>query len=239
MKSLVIVDVQRSMGHWFTWNYIKKLNSFLNNHAKEYDKVLMLVEPDTSEIKGFLRNIRSADVETTLTYMRSVKEDEVPSFLLKHLTDEPIYKMYSEYLFDRMLELGILPKSDFIELPSAGIKGYYRMYLTEGLKKLVNSLTTATQVDIVGGGLLKCVSLTNKLLNYHNIPTNVLDSVCYDIRYVNTNWREQNVFDTKPTKAISKCLQSDEGYLNMTRIKTNNGHDEKTVDICNIFTDKY
>src|SRR5690606_12680835 len=160
------------------------------------DAVMMILEPKITADKSVLRQIKTAEHGEIDHILETLQPDAVPSFLIDYLTYTPIYKMYSKHLFNRMLELGILPNSQFITLPSRNVTGIYNMYLTSGLVALVDQLLEATQVDIIGGGVDKCVSLTHKLLTYHSIPSRILRSVCYEIRHVNTNRRKYNTFNT-------------------------------------------
>lgn len=218
MKALVIVDIQKSMGNWFTWTYINKVNKFLKTHSKEYDKVLMLLEPNITSEEYKVMSLHKADKKKIAQIIDSLEEDEVPSFILDYLTSEPIYKMYSNHLYNRMFVLGILPKSDFINLPNQSLDRSSPLYMSPELKGFIASLEGCSQVDLIGGGETGSITLTQKLLTYHDISSIVLSDMCYDKRYENTNRRDGNIFETTPIKVSNKKPTTEEGVFALTKI---------------------
>lgn len=218
MKVLLIVDIQKSMGHWFSWSYINKVYSFLKQNKENYDAIYMLMEANLNVGEEKLKNLNEASKEQIAEILNSMTYDEVPEFFSSYLLIKPIYKMYNQQLFSRAVELGLLPSSNFIMLPPNGYLRPYDMYINPDFSMLLYHLKRASQVDIIGGGLDKCAALTDRLLTHLGIKTNVIRSLCYDIRIINSNRRERNVFDTKPIKSLSKDLLDDNGHFRMRKI---------------------
>jgi hypothetical protein len=205
LNTLLIVDIQKSMGHWFPWSYLNKVDKFLRANRDKYDYIIMTMEPKfaTNE-RGYM----------TMPY--SFGADAVPFFILNSLTHEPLYKAYNGDFWGQTANT---EEGYEVSLPSGRDSVTpYKMYLNEGLRTLISHLSGVSNVDIIGGGRTKCVDLTAKLLSFYNIPHHVLDEICYDIRIVNTNRRDENTFETEPISSIRKGLLGRDGKFPMVEV---------------------
>ena len=204
MNVLLIVDIQVSMGHWFPATYLNKVSSFLRKNKNQYDAIYMLMEPDFT-YTGSYKNGRY-----------SITGDQVPSFIVPYLSESPFYKAYNYEYWEQVMKDGTPLNNEFVDVPTEGIKGNYTLYMNDELKRILTILQSATDVDIIGGGLSKCVKLTSKLLSHSNIAHQVIETMCYEIRVVNTNWRSTNALLTKPPKSIQAGVLNSEGEISLT-----------------------
>lgn len=212
MNILLIVDVQKSMGHWFSWSYIVKLERFLRLNHQKYDAVYMIMEPRFSKTES------EGSVQFSGTELFLVS-DRVPAFFEEYLTRPPLYKAYNKDYWEKVGKAGGVPNANFVTLPPYRGEGRpYKMYLNGGLRKLISLVKNAEKIDIVGGGLTKCVRLTHRLLNFYSIPNTVLSEYCYEIQYVNSNRRAENTFNTKPIASIRKKLLNQDGTFKIKRV---------------------
>jgi hypothetical protein len=205
MNILLIVDIQMSMGHWFPGSYLSKIENFLRKNRQNYDAIYMIMEP-VMTYEGSYKDGKYT----------AVKADELPNFLLDYLSLPPFYKAYNKFYWEQLKEEGQTKDEHFLNVPTFGIDGFYPMYENDGIRNLLEQLKSATNVDIIGGGLTKCVELTYKLLEFKKIPFQVLEKLCYEIRYVNTNRRDENTFLANPIKSIHPRLLNTEGKFATT-----------------------
>jgi hypothetical protein len=212
LNTLLIVDIQKSMGMWFTWTYINKVDRFLRLNSKNYDQVLMVMEPHFAR-SSEPRMLKSCSGDY------NYGSDEIPSFLLKYLSATPFYKAYNKDFWEEEQKCNNCNQGTLVQLtPEYEHDKGYPIYLNHGLRELLSSLSGSINVDIIGGGITKCVALTSRLLNLYDIPNIVLEEVCYAIRFVNTNRRDENTFSTKPIQSIPKRILGVNGKLEMTEI---------------------
>lgn len=208
LKVLLIVDIQYSMGHWFSWTYLNKIDRFLHKHRSSYDKVLMIMEPDLRR-KAFEGGQAVADGKWFIS------GDKIPEFIGRSLSIDPIYKAYNKDFWRELVRLGRVRMENFVQVKTDSLEGNYLIYLNAGLKRLLRFLSLTTNIDIIGGGRSKCVKLTSSLLDRFNINHTVLEDYCYDIWYINSNRRDENTFETQPTKATNKRILNTEGKIGL------------------------
>lgn len=193
MKVLLLVDIQEEYGCWFSWFYLLNTYKYVKRNKDKYDEILAIIEP--KYVNG------------------RYTSDRIPKCILDLLTKPPLYKLYNLKFFAD--KLGI--EEDLVSLfPNNGvysIKGkdfvfitqengrHYGSYLSKGLKKLL-TLPKDTEIELIGGGRHKCVSLTYSILTqlgYSNVT--ITDKYCYDIYYICSN-KHKNIFKTPVIKSF-------------------------------------
>ena len=218
-SAILVVDVQKEYGDYFSLNYLKKLNTALKKF--KFD-VFTLYEP--RKIKGteenrvgipeFLKDIskytafkRYSDFDlfkdnhilTDLYIKNNISLDKdlypfgfTPTYLRVQKGVSPLY-MYKQKgrVINSYSEVTNQRKS-YEQDPD-----YY--VITTSFYRLLENLRGYDVVYIVGGGLSKCVKITNRILKAFDINSEVIEDLCYDISIINSNRRRQNCFDLSYT----------------------------------------
>lgn len=199
MRVLMIVDIQESFSGEFDFNYLLRVNEYLEINYHLYNRIVTLLEPDFEEPSNHFTSI-------CRPYLR------YPTFLSKHLTDYPLLKMYSDlhtygivasnfsatqdmtkdyYAFTTMLSR--CPDTLF---PIGEGRGFgvsltntdnvqsrpYVTHITYELDTFLRSIPEGTTVDLLGGGLQECIYITSLILRLYKLVPVILTDYCYQIR---------------------------------------------------------
>lgn len=233
-KALIIVDVQTSYGEYYSYSYLKKLYSFMRNNAKNYEKVYSLYQPlvdrnlnfSTDSMVSFVSEnsipvckVYDDDYSFSLINKDEVNDNSRSSIfinpeklakaveLFNSLNTNTIQVSNGELLM-RKLEGSVLPGRE------------YRIeFISKQMLDMIKELQeNGYEVDLVGGGRTKCVEITDGILHAKGINTTVLNDLCYEIRFVNSN-RHTNIFKKNPSKSMfRKDLLNIDGSLRVTEM---------------------
>lgn len=230
-KALVIVDVQTSFGKYYSYSYLKKVYSFIRNNTKNYEKIYSLYQPlididlelaEDSMVSFITDNsipiCKMYDDNYTFSLINKDELDKYNSSLKFEYENklERVVKLFKNLNTDTIKvsngEL-LLRKLDYYILPE---RSHRVEFISNQMLDMIKDLQeNKYEVDIIGGGLTKCVSITHDILNIKGIKCNVLDKLCYDIFFINSN-KHDNIFKKKPSKSLfKKDLLNNDGFLRL------------------------
>lgn len=233
-KALVIVDVQTSFGEYYSYSYLKKVYSFINKNGENYEKIYSLYQP-----------LINSDLELSKDSMASfILENSIPvckiyndNYTFSLINKDELNKHSSSLIFkyennlEKAVKLFKSLNTDTIEVSNGELllrkvdnciipqRSHRVEFISKQMLDMIKDLQeNEYEVDIIGGGLKKCVSITRDILNIKGINCNVLDKLCYDIFFVNSN-RHDNILDKKPPKStFKKDLLNIDGSLKLTEL---------------------
>lgn len=225
-KVLVIVDIQKDYGEYFSYSYLKKVYSFLNKNRNKYEKIYMLYEPTFKTInnnpvdgisfitKDSIPICKLYNTEYSIKVTGLENEDKIIELYKSENTDSIVYSEGEVMIND-------VSYNSYDNNGNATKHIRYRIdFISNEMRKMIKEITNENyEVDLIGGGLSKCVKITQDILNKKNIKTNILKDYCYEIRHLVNRNRHDNIIFNKPPKGyFRKEFIDDEGFLKIIKL---------------------